>query len=70
MKQRFLVVDDYGMGGVWAYLWAESESQIRERYPTLQVVHETPVWLQRADAELTELDVDDDSDEWLAALRR
>ncbi len=68
MKQRFLVADDFGMGGVWAYLWAESEDEIRRNYPALQIVNETPDWLKRGDAKVSELDVDDDSDERLAAL--
>lgn len=56
MKQRFLVVDDYGMGGIWAYLWAESEREIREKYPTLQIIKEAPDWLRRAGAKVPEFD--------------
>jgi hypothetical protein len=70
VKERFLVVDDYGMGGIWAYLLAESAEQIGERYPTLNIVTETPDWLEGKEGDLPELDVNDDSDEWLAALRR
>jgi hypothetical protein len=35
MKREYLVLYDYGMGGVWAYLTAENEDQIRERFPQL-----------------------------------
>jgi hypothetical protein len=70
MKTRFLVVDDYGMGGIWAYVLAESAEEIKARYPTLQIVTEVPGWVQREDANLPEFDSEDDSNEWLAALRR
>ena len=45
VRRPHLVVYDYGQGGVWAYVWAESDHQIRELYPELTVVDELPVWL-------------------------
>jgi len=65
MKRRFLVNYDYGMGGVWAYLMAESEEQIAERFPELMVVHRNPVWLTGVEsrhlAKTLTLDIDDPS---------
>ncbi|MGI8426258.1 MAG: hypothetical protein ACR2FO_04105 [Actinomycetota bacterium] len=46
MKRRFLVVYDYGQGGVWAYLSASSASEIRLMYPELEVVRERPDWMK------------------------
>ena len=45
MSPRFLVVYDYGMGGVWAYVEAESAEQIEERFPELKVFPEPPPWM-------------------------
>ena len=64
-KQRFLVNYDYGMGGAWAYLLAESEAEIADRFPELSVVREPPVWLTpeeaaRLEATLT-IDIDNAS---------
>ena len=44
-KQRFLVACDYGTGGVWASLLAESADEISRRYPALRVVSQAPAWL-------------------------
>lgn len=65
MKQRFLVNYDYGMGGVWAFLFAESEEQIRRRFPELTVVHDPPDWLDERERKVLEdnltVDIDDES---------
>ncbi len=44
-KRKFLVLYGYGMGGLWAYLRAESEDQIRREYPELKVIRECPPWM-------------------------
>jgi hypothetical protein len=49
MKQRYLVVYDYGQGGLWGYVLAESADDIERRYPDVRVIEEAPAWL---DAEL------------------
>lgn len=49
MKRKFLVNYDYGMGGAWAYVMADSEEQIADRYPELSVVHDPPAWLTEAE---------------------
>ena len=59
MKSRYLVVYDYGMGGVWAYVMARSADEIVSRFPELQLVHERPGWMSPDDElGLDVLDVD------------
>jgi hypothetical protein len=41
----FLVVYDYGMGGLWALVSAPSEAAIVEQYPEINVVTERPKWM-------------------------
>jgi len=45
-KRPYLVAYDYGMGGLWGLLSAESEEAIRERYPELVIVSVRPKFLQ------------------------
>ena len=45
MKQRFLVVYDYGQGGVWAVVEADRREHIAERCPELQIFEERPAWM-------------------------
>lgn len=45
MKRDFLVVYDYGQGGVWAYIRAESADEIKSRYPELEIREEIPKWM-------------------------
>jgi hypothetical protein len=48
MKRSFLVVYDYGQGGVWAFLLARSEAEIEERFPELNVVDHPPKWMSKS----------------------
>ena len=43
--REFLVVYDYGTGGVWGIATAASEQQISKMLPELQVVLERPGWM-------------------------
>lgn len=45
MKQPFLVVYDYGSGGVWAYVRAHSRDEIEREFPELTVVADPPSWM-------------------------
>lgn len=45
MKQKHLVVYEYGQGGRWAFVYADSAEEIFERYPELKVVNEVPGWM-------------------------
>lgn len=50
---EYLVVYDYGQGGVWAVVRAESPADIRARFPELTVVAKQPAWM--SDSNLAEL---------------
>jgi hypothetical protein len=47
VKQRYLVVYDYGQGGVWAYVRAASKRTILTRFPELNVVDDPPPGLSQ-----------------------
>jgi len=32
MKRPFLAVYDYGQGGLWAYVWADSSQQVEAKF--------------------------------------
>ena len=61
MKRPYLVVYDYGTGGLWAYIWAESEEQITSRLD-VEVVPEPPAWLIGQKPGIFTLDIDDPPD--------
>ncbi len=44
-KKPYLAVYDYGMGGIWIYVYAESADQIAARYPGLTVISEWREWM-------------------------
>jgi hypothetical protein len=44
-QSTFLVIDDYGTGGIWMYIHAASAQQIRERFPELIVITEWGEWM-------------------------
>lgn len=50
-SEDYLVVLDYGMGGLWAVVRAESKDQIGELYPELKVVEHRPVWMDDTEYE-------------------
>src|SRR5258708_6153864 len=72
MRTEFLAVYDYGTGGVWVYLLADSAAQIHERYPELRVVSDRPDWLTgEEDRRLRErmtIGIDDTQNKFRAAL--
>lgn len=45
----FLVVYDYGMGGLWGILIAPSKAAISAKYPELGIVDQPPAWMDDAD---------------------
>lgn len=74
MKREFLTVYDYGMGGVWKIILAESAREIEERYPELNIVTDPPGTM--TEEELADIrsrrnavDIDDLEDPFLASLR-
>jgi len=42
---EFLVVYNYGMGGVWGFATAETAADIACSFPELNVVADTPPWM-------------------------
>jgi hypothetical protein len=72
-KQEFFVVYDYGQGGLWAILRAESAEQVRRKYPGVEVFEGRPPMLD--DATVSSIrragvrDIDDPPDGWLADLQ-
>jgi hypothetical protein len=69
-KRPFLVCDDYGMGGVWAYLWAESHERIAQEFPSLVIADSLPAWLVQCESRSTLPTFDiDEPGEWLESLR-
>lgn len=49
MKKSFLVVYDYGQGGVWAFVKARSRAEIERRFPELEIVDKPPEWMSLAE---------------------
>ena len=45
MKHEFLILYDYGQGGVWAFVKARSQDQIKRRFPAFEIVEEPPEWM-------------------------
>ena len=69
MKQRFLVVFDYGQGGLWAYVWADSAEAIGERFPELEGFRRAPDWMTpEVQEQLRTYDLDDDPRGLLAEI--
>jgi len=74
-KQRYLVVYDYGQGGVWAFVWARNVSEIEGTFRDLKVVEDMPPWLTGDALAKTEqrmtFDVDEiQPDDWIAKFVR
>ncbi|WP_370936406.1 hypothetical protein [Amycolatopsis sp. cg13] len=58
-KRSFLVLHDYGMGGLWWWISARSEREIRETFAWTEVVADPEVVARYRDDGLPEVDVDD-----------
>ncbi|MET7441912.1 hypothetical protein ACFYQQ_32615 [Streptomyces sp. NPDC005496] len=57
-KTRFLVLHDYGMGGVWWWVHARSEHEVLETFAGVEVVHTEATRAQAETWGLDEADVD------------
>ena len=71
-RRDFMVLYDYGQGGLWAIIRADTVEQVRQRYPQLQVFEERPAFLDdellgRIRAQCS-CDVDQPPVGWLADL--
>ncbi|MFH8760233.1 hypothetical protein [Streptomyces atroolivaceus] len=58
LKSRFLVLHDYGMGGVWWWVHARSAREVLETFAEVEVV-DSPDVIERADGDLDEVDIDE-----------
>jgi hypothetical protein len=73
-KKAFLVVYDYGQGGVWAVIMARSKREIEKKYPGLKIYRRKPFFMKKAmydaiAADMT-VDIDDEPTGWLAELSK
>jgi hypothetical protein len=70
MKKQYLVVYDYGTGGVWALIAARSELEILQKYPDLEIVKERPQWMTDEYCSnilsKNSFDIDDEPRGWLS----
>src|SRR5262245_21451791 len=48
MKRSFLCVDDYGQGGIWYLVLADSGEQIKNKLLSLTGVESRPQWMDDA----------------------
>jgi hypothetical protein len=64
VKRPYLVVHDYGMGGLWAYVWAETPEDVEGTFEA-EVVYEPPDWLLGHKPGVVTLDIDDPPPDWL-----
>jgi hypothetical protein len=72
MKKPFLVLYDYGQGGAWADLLADSPSEITRKWPELQVVETPPQGMSREVLERirreSTFDVNDDREGFFSSI--
>lgn len=75
-EREFLVVYDYGMGGVWAFASAGSEAEIKDMFPELTIVADIPGWMTPEEEQRIRMDsslvVSDPATypEWLRTMAR
>jgi len=69
MRRAYLTCWDYGMGGIWHYILAESPDAIRAKYPGLIVFEDPPAWwAERPLLDLETVDVDDEPTPFLRTI--
>ena len=73
-RKEFIGMYDYGQGGLWVVIRAESATQVRQKYPQLQVFEGTPPMLDEAALAVVRSkgvqDIDAPPSGWLAELAR
>ncbi len=71
-RKEFFALYDYGQGGLWVVIRADSVAQIRNRYPQLDVFEGVPPMLDDATVEVIRRanvqDIDEPPTGWLADL--
>jgi hypothetical protein len=68
-KSQYLILYDYGPGGLWGVISARSEQEILQKYPSVEVMKQRPEWMSDALYEdilsKNSFDVDDQPRGWL-----
>jgi len=71
-KKPYLVVYDYGQGGVWAIINSRSPREITKKYPELKIYRRKPFFMKRETynqiAQQMTVDIDDQPSGWLVEL--
>jgi hypothetical protein len=71
-KVKFLVCHNYGMGGLWAIIFARSRSEIMEKFADLEIIDKPPLSMTQNELREIEaknsLDIDDEPSGWLKCL--
>ena len=57
-KKQFLVLHDYGMGGLWWWIHARSARQIVETFAEVEVIDDPEIMAHYASDSMTEVDID------------
>jgi hypothetical protein len=57
-KQRFLVLHDYGMGGLWWWIHARSAREVLETFADVEVVDHAEAMAQAEEWQIDEVDID------------
>ena len=69
-RSSFLTLYDYGHGGIWTIVRADSEDEIREAYPELEVMPRPPPWMTSDHLKLIRtVDFRDAEDPFLSSIR-
>ena len=67
-KTRYLICHDYGQGGLWCYVCAESPQLIEDKFRDIKVFTEKPMWWTAEDQTgLSTYDIDSPGG-WLAGF--
>jgi hypothetical protein len=73
MKHKFIVVYDYGTGGLWKIIEARSKEEILAKFKDLKIFEPRPIWMsddKYNDLERKIYDIDSQPTGWLARLLR
>ncbi|MEO9944012.1 hypothetical protein [Paraglaciecola sp.] len=71
MKTKFLTCYDYGQGGIWRFVFAESKEQLSQLYPELHIVNEQPPWMEKDDLDRMEklsIDIEETGAQFFKAI--
>ena len=74
LKKKFLTVYDYGTGGIWVFIAAESREAIAEKFPSLKIYdyEDPPAWMEQQRFQEIEargvVDIDGPYNEFLTKL--